>query len=555
MGGSLRTPATVSLEAVVALTGKNCHPKGSKPDQKYGTSGFRTKAELLDHIFFRMGILAVLRSKALNGACIGVMVTASHNKEEDNGAKISDPKGEMLPDSWEGHATAIANADDDDLAKVMTGIVTAESIDLDCAASVVIGRDTRASSPSAAVAVADGVTCMQKSAVYMLGLTSTPQLHFVTRCSNDPSYGHPSIVHYNYKLTNAFAKLCEEAPSPKVYKPTLTVDCANGVGGIALKAMLEAVKNLDITLVNTGPGDGPLNSGCGADHVKMTQGLPSGVKGKTGRMATLDGDADRIMYFFSDAEGVYLLDGDRIALLLARWLIEQSKLAGFREALKIGCVQTAYANGASTAFAQQVLGAENVHCAKTGVKNLHPVAEALDVGIYAEANGHGNVCFSRKFVDKAEDVAQSGGSVQSAAANRLLLMRDIINESVGDSLSLLLAVEAILRHMDWDCAQWCGIYEELPYRQVKVVVKDRFIFETTDSERKCVKPEGLQDKIDQFVAAAPSGRAFVRPSGTEDVVRVYAEAATLKATLKLCQAVVDVVFTDGGGTGSKPEVS
>ena len=27
----------------------------------YGTAGFRTKAELLDHVMYRMGLLAVLR--------------------------------------------------------------------------------------------------------------------------------------------------------------------------------------------------------------------------------------------------------------------------------------------------------------------------------------------------------------------------------------------------------------------------------------------------------------------------------------------------------------
>ena len=46
----------------------------------YGTAGFRGKAVSMDHIFFRMGLLAVLRSKSTKSA-IGVMVTASHNPE------------------------------------------------------------------------------------------------------------------------------------------------------------------------------------------------------------------------------------------------------------------------------------------------------------------------------------------------------------------------------------------------------------------------------------------------------------------------------------------
>jgi hypothetical protein len=40
------------------------------------------RASVLDPVLFRVGILAGLRSKKLDGKTIGVMVTASHNPEE-----------------------------------------------------------------------------------------------------------------------------------------------------------------------------------------------------------------------------------------------------------------------------------------------------------------------------------------------------------------------------------------------------------------------------------------------------------------------------------------
>ena len=42
-------------------------------------------------------------------ATVGVMITASHNPEEDNGVKVVEPMGEMLVAEWEKYATSIAN--------------------------------------------------------------------------------------------------------------------------------------------------------------------------------------------------------------------------------------------------------------------------------------------------------------------------------------------------------------------------------------------------------------------------------------------------------------
>jgi hypothetical protein len=73
-------------------------------------------------------------------------------------------------------------------------------------------------------------------------------------------------------------------------------------------------------------------------------------------------------------------------------------------------------------------------------------------------------------------------------------------------------------------AAWDTDYLDLPNKLVKVLVRDRNAFKVTDAERKLVEPKGLQARIDALVAKYEGGRSFVRPSGTEDCVRVYAEA-------------------------------
>ncbi|KAJ2345749.1 hypothetical protein GGH91_002429, partial [Coemansia sp. RSA 2671] len=89
------------------------HPKPADITFEYGTAGFRTIGETLESTVFRAGLLAALRSQSKQGQVIGVMVTASHNHERDNGVKLVDPMGEMLQQSWEGYCTDIANASSD----------------------------------------------------------------------------------------------------------------------------------------------------------------------------------------------------------------------------------------------------------------------------------------------------------------------------------------------------------------------------------------------------------------------------------------------------------
>ena len=71
----------------------------------------------------------------------------------------------------------------------------------------------------------------------------------------------------------------------------------------------------------------------------------------------MDGDADRIMYFYLNDKGQFrMLDGDKIGALVAAFVGELTKAAGLDEKIKVGIVQTAYANGASTKYLSAVGG-------------------------------------------------------------------------------------------------------------------------------------------------------------------------------------------------------
>lgn len=137
--------------------------------------------------------------------------------------------------------------------------------------------------------------------------------------------------------------------------------------------------------------------------------------------------------------------------------------------------------------------------------------------------------------------AQPESPEQKNAIKNLIAFSELINQAVGDALSDLLLVEVVLAHRGFGASDWDASYEDLPNRLVKVEVPDRSIFLTTDAERKLTSPSGLQQAIDDAVKKVDSGRSFVRPSGTEDCVRVYAEAGTSAAADSLASTVSDLV--------------
>lgn len=483
---------------------------------------------------FRMGVLATLRSRYREGAVIGVMITASHNPEPDNGVKLIDPKGEMLEASWEKIATDLVNVSDQELEQHVGKIIKDNQIDVTSSSIVYVGMDNRYHSPRLLKAVADGVIAL-KGNVREFGIVTTPMMHyFVVAANTKEAYGKPTEENYYEKLISSFEKLRNGRLENGNYRNRLIFDGANGVGARKMLQFLKRMNNsLNVTVINQGVGNGKINENCGADHVKVKQQPPAAmpeVEPYT-RCVSVDGDADRVVYFFLDeAKQFNLLDGDRIATLVADYLMELVKSSGID--LRIGLVQTAYANGASTDYIVNKLKVP-VSCVPTGVKHLHHKALEYDIGIYFEANGHGTIVFSDSAKASVAEAAKTNDN-----AKTLLLIIDLINETVGDAISDMLLVETILNQKGWDVKDWITAYNDLPNQQLKIQVQDRNVIQTTDAERVCVKPEGLQDEINKVVANYKRGRSFVRPSGTEDVVRVYAEATTKEVSYyQACQNI------------------
>ncbi|XP_059441830.1 phosphoacetylglucosamine mutase-like [Corylus avellana] len=444
--------------------------------------------------------------------------------------------------------------------ELITEFVEKENISLEGVrrAEILLGRDTRPSGESLLEAAKQGISSILGAVAIDMGIVTTPQLHWMVRARNKAIKA--SELDYFEQLSSSFRCLIDLIPSGSKISDVdekLVVDGANRVGGEKLEVFRKMLDGMVVEIRNSGKDGGVLNEGVGADYVQKEKFAPSGFGSQDVglRCASLDGDADRLVYFSvpsKSCNNIDLVDGDKILSLFAIFIKEQlntlsmqgTKNTSSSYHARLGVVQTAYANGASTDYLKK-LGLEVVFT-PTGVKYLHEKAAEYDIRIYFEANGHGTIIFSESFLCWLEARYQECSSVskgpeQQKAALRLLAVSKLINQAVGDALSGLLLVEAILQHMGWSIQRWSELYKDLPSRQLKVKVVDRTAVITANAETMVVRPLGIQEAINAETAKYPRGRSFIRPSGTEDVIRVYAEASTQEAADSLANSVARLV--------------
>lgn len=89
---------------------------------------------------------------------------------------------------------------------------------------------------------------------------------------------------------------------------------------------------------------------------------------------------------------------------------------------------------------------------------------------------------------------------------------------------------------------WHRMYRDLPSKQTKISVANKDCIKCADDEMTVVSPPALQEALDQAMAQQGAmSRCFVRPSGTENVVRIYAEASTRADANALAAAAAEAL--------------
>ena len=576
---------------------------GSSHKLTYGTCGFRGPGRQLIYIAARMAVLIAFRAAAyltevghqenFSELRAGICFTASHNPPLDNGVKLIDVSGGMLPASWEKCAEIIALAPDisgvlrklADLAvhhKLYRGVFS--KIQIYC------GQDSRPMGMDMFVASKAVLNCIGVG-VIDCGMTTTPELHYYVYSyyeglrnyekkgtqEKDILHAISSPLKYEEWISKAFRNLHQlhsSRHSGRSY--TIHVDCANGVGAYRMRQIARLLpSHITLNLYNTEyTMPHTLNVDCGADFVQKHCAFPSEMisavysqsdsQSMVPIYASMDGDADRLILLCapentSDSclDRNKIMDGDRILSLFALYvttLLNEIRRVDSEIPHRVSVVQTAYANGASTAYLRSGLSCD-VKCVPTGVKHCLKAMNESDVGMYFESNGHGTIHVSDSVKTTLRHlIATSNSSDAIFASECLLYFTQLLNPACGDAIANLLAVTIALDVVcrgNIDC--WMALYRDYPSLQSYIVLTSPVSIRTSWDQKKVLDPSALQESIDRAITietertciseggknicTIPYARAFVRPSGTEPVVRIYVEASTVSAAQNIMAKV------------------
>ncbi|ORM40282.1 Phosphoacetylglucosamine mutase [Babesia sp. Xinjiang] len=557
-------------------------------DLDYGTCGFRgvvdTPPNHLDHVVYRCGaLLAALPflrnpkqlyhvTKVEEGSqCVrsnehnqpplaaGAIITASHNEASENGIKLLEGNGYMIDSSWEATFTELVNFHGD-WSNLVFGLMQTHRLGpvrRNCVEyRILIGHDTRASSPHLSTLFKAGVEAMaaalmlERTTCVELGVVTSPTVSFLLKNGilfsvNDREYVEALKDAFNDTLDTLVALGHVKGSLKTDRHRSLFYDCSYGVGGCVVYKFFDCLRKIAVLphLCNSpawssGSSQQMLNNGCGTHYVFSTMKPPASVERHItiyeGQwFCSLDGDADRLIYFKPHKRSIRLIDGVRLLVVKMKFL--RFALKGWNnckeECITVGVLLNHYTNGGAINYIKGLISEWNtldsrvkwaIEFCRVGVKNMQAKAQGYHISIFYEANGHGNILFN--IVPPLYDTGKKCGYDQLLAN-----VARIFNNPTGDSIANSLFIELALHTLKLSHNDVLEFYKELPYinATARIPPAKRRMFRTNpDNDTVLDEPYELNRLLELSVAKFEGSRAFIRPSGTEAVCRIYAEAST-----------------------------
>ena len=271
----------------------------------------------------------------------------------------------------------------------------------------------------------------------------------------------------------------------------IVADCANGAAAAIAPSLFQPLGG-EVTLLNISPNGRNINDGCGALHPEW---VTKQVKERGADVGlTFDGDADRCM--LADSQGK-VINGDAILLIAARDMKERGLLTG----------DVVVATTMSNMGLEAALKRSGIKMLRAPVGDRYVLEMMLKENAALGGEQSGHVLFPH--------LATTGDGLLTA-----LVALELVTRS-GKSIDELTADLKV-------------------YPQVIVNVKVR--------EKKPL--ESIPSVTDKIRAAeqelSDTGRVVIRYSGTEPLARVMIEAESEEAMRRNADAIADAIRTELG---------
>jgi len=281
-----------------------------------------------------------------------------------------------------------------------------------------------------------------------------------------------------------------KAVTTRLDELTVVVDCANGAASMAAPRAYRAA-GANVIAIHAEPNGLNINDGCGSTHMESLQRAVVSHGADLG--LAHDGDADRCLAI--DASG-QVVDGDAIMVILALAMKEAGELAS----------NTLVATVMSNLGLHLAMRSAGIEVRTTGVGDRY-VLEELRAGEYSLGG------------------EQSGHIVMPALA------------TTGDGIVTGLRLMSRMAQTRAQLATLASTMQTLPQVLINVEVDDKATVADAPSVRNAVAEAEAQ--------LGDSGRILLRPSGTEQMVRVMVEAADEDTARQLAIRVAESVSEEG----------
>lgn len=117
----------------------------------------------------------------------------------------------------------------------------------------------------------------------------------------------------------------------------------------------------------------------------------------------------------------------------------------------------------------------------------------------------------------------------------------LANPGVGDAITDFLLVEVALDYLKLDYEGLLSMYKDYPSKTIKINVKDKNAIKVTEVADRVLEPAGLQELIEEACKKHGGLKAFLRASGTEDILRLHVEAPDMEAVDKIANDIKDII--------------